>query len=217
MRPMLLAGLLALVGSTFACAATPAPEPFEGDPTSSSARSTKKSSPKSEATPAPSSTGDVADRPPPVDADPPAPAPPVQASDTTWTGTLARTDTAKFGGSPYCDYQTHFENLTVKVVIGSDGKVKSADVAGQAVEEALNGCPNPPIAPNQHDYALTTEATGTSFSVDGGGAAAQPHAKLDAEVSAAGTTGTITVKIQRNDIGAPLVWTINAKVPLTKQ
>ncbi|MFO0735466.1 MAG: hypothetical protein U0270_06290 [Labilithrix sp.] len=220
MRSKTLLGLLALVGSTFvvACAATPAPDSFDNGQPSSASRSNKKSAADDtegdtgNATP-PASTGTMPDRPTPAEPT----APPVQASDTVWTGTLAKTVTSKFGGSPYCEYQTHFENMNVKVVIGPDGKVKSATVTGKAVEESLNGCPNSPIPANLHDYSLTTAADGTTFSIDGGGSAAEPHAKLDADVSAAGASGSISLKIQRNDQTAPLVWTINADVPLTKQ
>ena len=210
--------VLALLGSTLvACAATPAPDAFEGEPAAAS-RSTKKSTKASSdtgsstETPAPASTT-VPDRPP---IEEPAPAPPVQASDTTWTGVLAKTPSSKFGGSPYCQYQTHFEAVNVTVIVGADGKVKSAKVTGQAVEEALDGCPNKPIAPNQHVYTLATAVEGTSFSVDGGGTTAEPHAKMDADVSTSGTTGRIKLKLQRDDQTAPLVWTIDTTVELTK-
>lgn len=213
--------VLALLGSTLAvaCAATPAPEAFEGEPASAS-RSTKKSTKSSSdsttgtETPPPASTT-VADRPAPVE-DTPPPAAPVQATDTTWTGVLAKTPSAKFGGDPYCEYQTHFESVNVTVILGADGKVKSAKVTGQAVEESLNGCPNKPIAPNQHVYTLATQVDGTTFSVDGGGSTAEPHAKMDADVSASGTTGTIKLKLQRDDQTAPLVWTIDTTVSLTR-
>lgn len=213
MRSFTLLGLVALFGSTVAvaCAAPPAPEPFSNE-TSTAAKGTKKSksTATSEDSPAPAATTEVTDRAPPSE---PPPAAPVQATDTVWTGTLAKTVASKFGGDPYCEYQTHLEEVSVKVVVGADGKVKSANVSGKAVEESLNGCPNPPIAPNLHDYALATE-TGTSFSVDGGGTEAQPHAKMDATFSASGVTGSIQLKFQRNDQAAPLVWTIDTTVPL---
>lgn len=219
MRSTLFLGFLVLVGSTYACAVTPALESFDDESPSSSRASKKKKSKATsddvEESPAPASTIDSTALPPSDDV--PVTAPPVQASDTVWTGTLAKTPTSKFGGSPYCEYQTHFEDVNVKVVIGPDGKVKSASVTGKAVEEALNGCPNGAIPPNLHDYSLTSAADGTSFTVNGGGSAAEPHAKLDADVTASGATGSIAIKLVRDDQKAPLVWSISTTVPLTKE
>jgi hypothetical protein len=217
---MRFVAVLALLGSTVvvACAATPAPESFQNEPAAGS-RTSKRTS-KSDDAPAPAPSA-VPDRDAPPEAVPtstePETAPPVQATDTTWTGTLAATTATSFGGSPYCDYRTHLEDVNVKLVIGSDGKVKSADVTGKAVEEALNGCEYAPIAPNTHDYALTAGADSTSFTVNGGGSAAQPHALMTADVSADGATGSVALTWHRNDIDAPFDWTITATVPLTKQ
>ena len=223
-----LLGVLALVGSTLAvaCAAEPAPEPFanEGAASSKGSKKSTKSNTTADdddstgdATPAPATTTSTETTPPAVDPEPtPAPEVVVTPSDTVYTGKLAKTAAAKFGGSPYCEYQTHFENVSVKVVVGPDGNIKSATVTGRAVEQALNNCPNNSIPSNLHDYTLASAVTGATFSVNGGGPSAEPHAKLDATVNASGASGSVTLKIARNDQTAPLVWTVNATVPLTK-
>ncbi len=154
------------------------------------------------------------DRPAPT----PAPATsPIQASapDATWTGTLAKSNAVGFGGSPYCDYRTHLEDVTVRVTVAADGTVKSADVTAMAIEEGLNGCPNAPIAPNRHDYALTTPATAT-FNVESA-AQSLPRAKMSAQLTAQGTNGSIALTWHRDDIDAPFDWTLSATVPLQKQ
>jgi hypothetical protein len=214
-----LLGLLALVGSTLAvaCTAEPSPDPFISEQPST--RSNKKSpsnddDSNGDETPAPATTTASTGAP---SAPPPAAPVVVVPADTVYTGTLAKTTNAKFGGTPFCDYQFHFENVNVKVVVGPDGNIKTATVTGRAIEQGLNGCPNATIAANLHDYTLGAAVNGASFTIDGGGPAAEPRAKLDAKVSASGSSGSVTLKIVRNDgQTAPLVWTINATVPLTK-
>lgn len=139
------------------------------------------------------------------------------APDTTWTGTLAKTEAVAFGGAPYCNYKTHFENITVRITMNGDGSVKFADVNGNAVEETVGTCSNKPIAENTHDYAFTPAApvAGSTFQASGG-AANQPHAMLNASVAVT-TDGHVTLTWHRDDIGSPFDWTITADVPLTKE
>jgi hypothetical protein len=213
-------GLL-LLGSilSMACAAEPAPTPFQSG--SSEAASddgnTDGSHAKSGTAPAPSSSvaQPVIPATPPADDTPVTPA----AIDSKWSGTLAKTSAVTFGGSPYCTYRTHLENVVVNLTTDPDGVIKGATVTGKAIEEALNNCPNKPIPANNHLYSFvpTTAITG-GFTTEGA-AANQPRALLNATVKAdnSASTGTVTLAIHRDDIGSPFDWTITAAVPVTKK
>lgn len=218
--------LLAVLGSIcVACAAEPTPDDYTpNEPSRSSSKKTKSAKLDDSDDDTTDDTAPVAPVATTSIAKPVAPAPPpvqpvAAPTDTTWTGTLTKTSATTFGGGDggYCTYRTHFENVSVKVVIDSTGTVKSAAVLGTAVEEVLNGCTLKPIAPNLHDYVLDTTTTGTVFDVQGGGTTAQPQAKMTANLATGATTSTINLTWHRNDIGAPFDWTISAKVTLTKQ
>lgn len=217
--------LLAVLGSIcVACAAEPTPDDFTpNEPSRSSSKKTKSAKlddtdedADAETTPAPAPTTSIAK---PVAPAPPATVQPVAApTDATWTGTLTKTSATTFGGGDggYCTYKTHFENVSVKLVIDSNGTVKSAAVLGTAVEEIVGTCPYSPIKANLHDYVLDTTTTGTVFNVQGGGATAEPQARMTANLGTGEVTRSINLSWHRNDIGAPFDWTITAAVTLTK-
>lgn len=159
---------------------------------------------------------------PPASATPsdPAPAPstPPAPTDTIWRGTLQKTPTIVFGGSPYCDYRVTFTDITMKLVVGQDGVVKSSEVIGRMSEEAPS-CPHKPIPNNLNTFRLSTKSTaraGLDVALTGLESNA-PRSNLVFE-GATDTNGTIagTLRIHRKDIGAPFDWTVVANIRLAK-
>ncbi len=46
----------------------------------------------------------------------------------TWSGSLAKTDKASFGGDPYCNYEVVLSNVKVDLTISSDRTIASGAV-----------------------------------------------------------------------------------------
>lgn len=209
---------LALLAAFSICAiacSNPQVEPFDPDPNGNTGEaSTTKKSTASDDTKTPTNTPAAVVTPSTPTTTPTATA---TAPDTTWTGTLAATDTVAFGGAPYCNYKTHFENVTVRITMAGDGSVKFADVNGNAIEQTVGTCTEKPLAENTHDYPFTPAAPTTGDQFTASGAKANlPHATMNATVTTVGD-GHVTLSWHRDDIGSPFDWTITADVPLTKE
>jgi len=167
-----------------------------------------------------SSTGEEpAQAPSTPDTSQPTPATP---TDTVWEGALAKTSAVTFGGPPYCDYRVTFTDLTVRLVVGADGVVKSGEARGRMFEEAI-ACEHAPTPASFSTFRFSGADSASALVVDDdvvtftGVTSNSPRSNLAFE-GARDTNGTIaaTVRIHRTDIAAPLDWTVVANVRLAK-
>jgi|GEM_PF-5583584 len=137
-----------------------------------------------------------------------------------WTGTLAQTAPADFGGSPYCKYRMTLKQIAVDVTMKANGEVAAATVTNATFEETVPPCPNPPMKPTTQEFtfASATKLAGGGVHVNFAGVAAnEPETSLVLEgpLDGKGPSAVVALEWHRTDFGAPLDWRVTTKVTLT--
>ena len=166
--------------------------------------------------PPPSRDAAPTDLPRPVDGRPAVDVrPPVAA--TRFAGTLSRSNTAKFGGSPYCFYFVTMLELSSTITFDSTGGVSGAQVTN-TMDETVDSCPHAPVGRRPYAFSLLgSTIKGNAVTIHYRGAAANsPTASLTffGTRSATAVTGTFTW--QRTDQGTSnLAWTVTGAVTHT--
>lgn len=131
-----------------------------------------------------------------------------------FTGTLASTATVPFGGSPYCDYAVTLRDVVVDVVLREDSYLVNSLVTDTMIEQALNGCPHQPAAPNAQvfEYRGSPLAGDSSFQTAlEGRSTNSPVTALELALTApAAAPPSANVRWTRIDQGPPLSWTVRA-------
>lgn len=172
-------------------------------------------------TPPPLATGE----PPPREAGTsPEAAAPVDASTSetgaparSFTGTLAATKPAAFGGGSFCNYRLTMKSVEVSVNATATGEITNATVTSLAVEETVPPCTYTPVPPNIHKYYLAS-----SSKLPGGGShlelAMDPLNRTEATLVLEGDFSTdaldAALEWHRTDQKAPLDWRVTTTVPL---
>lgn len=141
---------------------------------------------------------------------------PAPLPDQTFAGTLAKSKTVVFGGSPYCTYSMTLENIAIEVTFDGSGDVKAATVTNRAVERALFDCPNPAQPPSDHSYTLTsayTTVTGTRLELAGAGTNS-PRTSLVVNLETPNGAYEANMTWKRTDQAPSLNWTVAEKLLL---
>lgn len=150
-----------------------------------------------------------------------SPSPGVEAGapSSHFTGSLAATATADFGGSPYCKYRITLKQVAVDVAFDGAGEVIGGSVSNLAVEESVPPCPNATVPPNIHKYTAASASklpSGGVRIVLGPDHENQPKASLVLEGDFRGGTAQGSFEWHRTDQGPPLDWRVTAKIPLVR-
>jgi hypothetical protein len=157
-----------------------------------------------------SSTGPPGDAATAPDADPA----------TTYHGVLDHTEPLAFGGQGFCDYRMTLKDLVVDLAITASGRVPSAHVQDENVEELAMPCGDAgTIPPNTATYDLelatpSTTGIGLSFTA---APANQPHATLAANLTRTAAGYTAALVFHRFGEATVLNWTIYVSVELAPQ
>jgi hypothetical protein len=159
------------------------------------------------------------------DASAPAPPPSDAGTDTTgrrvttFRGSLAATEKVAFGGSPYCVYEIVLEDITVDLRMLESGEITDVAVQNRVVEHAADGCPHEPMSPSAHEYRLaqaTKTPSGARITFTGA-EANRPKTELVMELSPEGRRYRAAMQWKRVDFEAPLDWTVEAALPLSRE
>lgn len=134
-----------------------------------------------------------------------------------FTGTLAATKAATFGGGSFCNYRLTMKSVEVAVRATTTGEITNATVTSLAVEEAVPPCTYTPVPPNLHKYYLAS-----SSKLPGGGSHLElvmdPLNRTAATLVVEGDFSTDSVNAalewHRTDQKAPLDWRVTTTVPL---
>lgn len=169
--------------------------------------------------PAPTPSASTSSAPAPSESGSSAvPAAPPDASSRTWRGTLATTATTDFGGDPYCAYRVTLRQLAVELSAMPNGKIVSASVTAEAVEEAVPPCPYAPTPANDHGWELaswTVLASGVTRVTLAPLAKNRPAASLVLEIDLEAAAPEASLEWHRTDVSPPLDWRAAAAVPLS--
>ncbi len=135
-----------------------------------------------------------------------------------WRSAPAATS-VRFGGAPYCSYQTDISNISVALSTRGDAAVSGGTVQANCVERALTACRGTVIAPNRHDYVLSGGSWSNgivkaTFRKSGQNA---PTCTASFVGRPVGNTLQGTLTIQRTDVPAPLNWAANVAVTLVRE
>ena len=137
----------------------------------------------------------------------------------TWSGSLAKTGKASFGGDPYCNYEVVLSNVKVDLTLSSDRTIASGAITWTATETTVPPCSFAPQAPSQNGATPIAGKTGAlangGFHVElAPGATNHPPTTLVIESNAGGEA---TVEWHRSDQPAPLDWRIRSTIPLLRK
>jgi hypothetical protein len=167
----------------------------------------------------------------PVEDDPDAGAPEVRAeqdagagtppvTQVDFTGKMPATNPVPFGGGGFCTYKVTMKNIAVKITVVD--RVMAAEVTNTMVEEIVGTCQYTPAPPSAHSYTMTenldrkTTATTERLTMAGKSTNA-PNTILTVQVTKNGPNYDAALTWKRNDGNDPvLLWTVNAKMVLTK-
>ena len=175
--------------------------------------------------PLPTGTGRPPD--PAEDAASESAAPPVDAAPADagplarrFTGTLAASAPASFGGSPYCSYKMTLKQIDIDLTLSEAGLATSGLVKDIAFEEAVPPCPNAAMAPTMNQYSLARSsklASGALHVELTGFAQNRPTTTLVVEGTFTSDHVSATAEWHRTDQNPPLDWRVKATVPLDRR
>jgi len=204
-----------LIGCVFASLAAAC----SGAPSSDGADYDITNAPPRSPAPAPTTDDPGADVTPP--ADPPAttPPPPSAKPAVAYEGKLAATAAVPFGGGTYCKYDVTLKSIIVDLSVSDAGDFESATMHDVMNEATVGTCPYAAMAPSNQTFTSTKATkTATGFHIEfAGGKDNRPVTSLVVDVVMNGASYDATATWKRTDIGAPLAWTVTAKVTLAKK
>lgn len=137
----------------------------------------------------------------------------------TWSGSLAKTDTATFGGDPYCNYEVVLSNVKVDITISSDRTIATGAVTWTMTESTVPPCSFAPQAPSQNS---ATPIAGKTAALANGGfhlelAPATTNHPATSLVIESNAGGEATAEWHRTDQPKPLDWRVRSTIPLLRK
>jgi hypothetical protein len=138
-----------------------------------------------------------------------------------FTGTLAASPVALFGGTPNCNYKITLKQIDVDLTINGEGLVTLASIKDTAVEQVVAPCPYAPAPASSNEYSLATSsklANGSLHIELTGFPTNTPAATLTIEGDFDLDGGTVNpvAEWHRTDQPPPLDWHVTATIPLSQ-
>jgi hypothetical protein len=142
-----------------------------------------------------------------------------------YKGTMDMVPAVTFGGLPYCTYTITLKQLEVEIGILPSGLVATGQVQDLNVEAVVpSTTPNCPadfevIPPNIATYTMqsvTPSANGQTLTFKGG-PSNMPPVDLTVELTTVGSAYQAKLGFHRNNVAAPLDWSVITTVSLSVQ
>jgi hypothetical protein len=134
----------------------------------------------------------------------------------SWHGS-GTPDTEPFGGPPYCSYSVTMQNVQLSINFDVSGNVTAATASALMIEQALNGCPFPPIPQNTHQFSGTGTVQGNTVTLQLTGAPSNNPGDIGKFTGTLNSAGHLqgTLTFIRTDQQPPLAWQTHHTVDLT--